>query len=318
MSLHILGMSDGATGVGLSVFTAVIWGISPVFMASVGRRIGSQNTNFLRSVLAALGLALVVLPVHRLISGHVAAPRMAQVAWLVASGTVGMVIGDACYYEALVLLGPRRAVKINTLAPVVGVLVGWLALNETLAPTALAGCVLVIGAVMYATFANTAAPGTVSKEPGHMSAIGLICGLISAACIGLGSVLGRKAFKVDPDLPLDPIMATVIRVGCAAVMISAITLYRRQFRVSLTSLNDATVRSRLAIGTLMGPLVGMITFVSALKYSDAGVVSTIISASPLVILPVVAIQYRVRIRTGIVIAGIVAVVGVWLISRKPA
>jgi drug/metabolite transporter (DMT)-like permease len=316
MPLHILGMSDGERGVGLSVFTAVIWGISPIFMASVGRRIGSQNTNFLRAVLAALGLALVVLPVHWLTGGHVGVPRMAQVAWLVASGTVGMVIGDACYYEALVLLGPRRAVKINTLAPVVGVLVGWLALKEALAPTALAGCLLVIGAVMYATFASAAAPGAVNTEPGRMSALGLVCGVISAACIGLGSVLGRKAYKVDPDVPLDPIVATVIRVGCAAVMLTGVTLYRRQVGFSLASLKDSVIRSRLAIGTVMGPLVGMLTFISALKYADAGVVSTIISSSPLVILPVVAIRYRMRIRPGIVVAGVVAVVGVWLISRR--
>jgi drug/metabolite transporter (DMT)-like permease len=317
MPLHILGMSAGGTGVSLSVFTAIVWGISPVFMASVGRRIGSQNTNFLRSVLAALALALVVLPVHCLIrGGDVPAPRMIQIAWLVASGTVGMVIGDACYYEALVLLGPRRAVKINTLAPVVGVLVGWLALKEALGPMALAGCALVIGAVMYAAFANATPRGTTNVEPGRMSPLGLVCGMISAACIGLGSVLGREAYKVDAGVPLDPIVATAIRVGCAAVFLAIITTLRGRARVAVGALKDPAIRSRLAVGTFLGPLLGMITFISALKYSPAGLVSTIISASPLVILPVVAIKYRMRIGAGIIIAGILAVIGVGLISWK--
>src|SRR3954447_5917198 len=175
------GTPVGGAGVALSVGTAIVWGISPVFMASVGRRIGSQNTNMLRALLAALGLAVVVLPVYWVIrGGHVAAPGSGQCWWLVASGTVGMVIGDACFYEALVLLGPRRAVKVNTLAPVVGVLVGWLWLGEALGTRALLGAVLVIGAVMYATFANTGTPGVENKEPGRMSAFGLVCGLISA------------------------------------------------------------------------------------------------------------------------------------------
>src|SRR4051812_6217561 len=96
------GTPVGGVGVLLSVGTAVVWGISPIFMASVGRRIGSQNTNMLRALLAALGLAVVVLPIYWVIcGGHVASPGAGQCAWLIASGTVGMVIGDACFYEAL-------------------------------------------------------------------------------------------------------------------------------------------------------------------------------------------------------------------------
>jgi drug/metabolite transporter (DMT)-like permease len=299
------------------VGTAIVWGISPVFMASVGRRIGSQNTNMLRALLAALGLALVVLPVYWLIrGGHVTSPGVAQCGWLIASGTVGMVIGDACFYEALVLLGPRRAVKVNTLAPVVGVLVGWLWLGEALGTRALLGAVLVIGAVMYATFANTGTPGVENKEPGRMSAFGLLCGLISAACIGLGSVLGRQAYKVESQAPLDPIVATVVRVGAAAVLLWAIALVRGRWVTTLRHLGDPAVRSRLAAGTFLGPLLGMIGFVSALKFSPAGLVSTVISTSPLVILPVVAVRYRMRVGVGIIIAGVLAVVGVGLISWK--
>jgi drug/metabolite transporter (DMT)-like permease len=299
------------------VGTAIVWGISPVFMASVGRRIGSQNTNMLRALLAALGLALVVLPVYWLArGGHVASPGVGQCGWLIASGTVGMVIGDACFYEALVLLGPRRAVKVNTLAPVVGVLVGWMWLGEALGTRALLGAVLVIGAVMYATFANTGTPGVENKEPGRMSAFGLVCGLISAACIGLGSVLGRQAYKVESQTPLDPIVATVVRVGAAAAVLWIIALVRGRWVTTLRHLGDPAVRSRLAAGTFLGPLLGMMGFVSALKFSPAGLVSTVISTSPLVILPVVAVRYRMRVGVGIIIAGILAVLGVGLISWK--
>jgi drug/metabolite transporter (DMT)-like permease len=311
------GTPVGGAGVLLSLGTAIFWGISPIFMASVGRRIGSQNTNMLRALLAALGLGLVVLPMYWLIrGGHVDAPGVGQCGWLIASGTVGMVIGDACFYEALVLLGPRRAVKVNTLAPVVGVLVGWLWLGESLGTMALLGAVLVIGAVMYATFANTTAPGAINKEPGRMSGFGMVCGLISAACIGLGSVLGRQAYKVAAETPLDPIVATVVRVGGAAVLLWTIALVRGRWVTTLRFLADPAVRSRLAVGTFLGPLVGMIGFVSALKFSPAGLVSTVISTSPLVILPVVAVRYRMRVRMGIVVAGVLAVVGVGLISWK--
>lgn len=304
------------TGVGLSLVTAVAWAVSPLFMASVGRRIGSQNTNFLRAAIAAVVLGVGVLPVYALARGQWTPPTAAQTAWLIASGTVGMVVGDACYYEALVLLGARRAVKINTLAPVVGVGVGWVALGEALGPTALIGSALVIAAVAYATFANTAHPGTTSAEPGRMSAAGLLCGLVSAACIGLGSVLGREAYRVTAPRPLDPIVATTVRVACAALLLAIIAILQGRAGRALRALADPAVRSRLACGTLLGPLVGMIGFVSALKFAPAGLVSTVISTSPLVILPIVAVKYRIRVGFGLVAAAVLAVVGVAMISWK--
>jgi drug/metabolite transporter (DMT)-like permease len=304
------------TGVALSLATAVAWAVSPLFMASVGRRIGSQNTNFLRAAIAAIVLAGAVLPIYALARGEWSMPTTAQTAWLVASGTVGMVVGDACYYEALVLLGARRAVKINTLAPVVGVFVGWVALGEALGPMALIGSALVIAAVAYAAFVNTARPGTTSAEPGRMSATGLLCGLISAACIGLGSVLGRQAYKVAAPRPLDPIVATTVRVACAAALLAVIAVVQRRAGAAVRALNDPAVRSRLLYGTLLGPLIGMVGFVSALKFAPAGLVSTVISTSPLVILPIVAVKYRMRVGLGLISAGVLAVAGVAMISWK--
>src|SRR4051794_18681906 len=96
-------IGDTGTGAGLAVFTAIAWGISPMFMASVGRRIGSWHTNLLRVLLASMVLLVLVLPVYWLLRGGLIVPRLNQCMWLAISGTVGMVIGDACYYEALVL-----------------------------------------------------------------------------------------------------------------------------------------------------------------------------------------------------------------------
>jgi drug/metabolite transporter (DMT)-like permease len=305
-------MNSSTAGVALALSTAVVWAISPLFMASVGRRIGAQNTNLLRAALAAIVLAAVVLPAYYLLrAAPVTWPNPAQCAWLMASGAVGMVVGDACFYEALVRLGARRAVKVNTLAPVVALLAGWLAQGETLSPRATAGAALVIAAVIYATVANAAPTDGENREPGKMSPLGLWCGIISAACIGLGSVTGRQAFKIAP---LDPITATVVRVGFAATLLWLLTLARGKARQTLAFLKDSAVRSRLAWGTLLGPILGMLCFVSALKFSPAGLVSTLISTSPLVILPVAAAKYGIRIRPAVVLALIAAVIGVAMIS----
>ncbi len=311
-----VAISDTGTGVGLAVSTAIAWGISPMFMASVGRRIGSWHTNLLRVLIAAVVLLALVLPGYWLLRGSVIVPRLNQCMWLAISGTVGMVIGDACYYEALVLLGPRRAVKLNTLAPVVGLAAGTFWQHEKLDRRALIGAGLVIAAVMYAALANSDPEEGETREPGKMSAAGLLCGVISAICIGLGSVLGRQAYRVPSDAPLDAVAATVVRVGFAAIVLWTFALVRGHATRTITFLNDGAVRQRLAWGTLLGPIVGMLGFVGALKFAPAGLVSTIISTSPLVILPVVAVKYGVRIRPAVVCALIVAVAGVGMMFWK--
>jgi drug/metabolite transporter (DMT)-like permease len=258
-----------------------------------------------------------VLPVAALVRGRgFEWPTAGVLAWVVGSGLMGMVVGDACFYEALVLLGPRRAVKINTLAPVVTLTIGWLALGETLTGWALLGAGLIIAAVIYAAFAPTAVPGRETREPGSVSAVGLLCGLGSAVFIALGSVLMRVAYKTEGGERLDPLLATTLRVGASAAILWIFPLVRGRAGKVIATLKDGDVRKRLAIGTLLGAFLGMICFISAFKYAPAGLVSTITATSPLVILPLVAWRYHVRIGWGLVVAGVVAVVGVGLIAWK--
>jgi drug/metabolite transporter (DMT)-like permease len=64
------------------------------------------------------------------------------------------------------------------------------------------------------------------------------------------------------------------------------------------------------------PLAGMLCYVAALKSSPAGLVSTVVATSPLVVIPLVAVRYRAKVGAGVIVAAVVAVMGVGLISWK--
>lgn len=352
-------------GVAFSLSTALCWAIGPMFMASAARRVGSHAVNLLRILLSALALGLIVLPAYMAWHGHLLdLPAPAQWAWLAVSAVFGLAVGDACFYEALVRLGARRAIKVNTLAPVVALAVGWAWLGEELGARALVGAGLVIAAVTYVAFAEGAparrsadddpaggyrlagsrlampaggAGGTApdaggatsasrlrghhvprGTEPGRMTPAGLAFALGSAVSIALGSVALRRAFLVpDAGRPLDPIVATVIRVVTAAAVLWALHLAHGSARSVTAHLADRPVRNRVLVGTLLGPLLGMLFYVTAFRTAEAGLVSTLVSTSTLVVIPLTAIRYRVRIRPGVVVAAAVAVVGVSLISWRP-
>lgn len=306
-------MPDSQTiGVLLSLFTAACWAVSPLFWASAGRRIGSFPVVLLRSLVATV-LLLLLLPVYALVTGGwPAMPSLNQILWLSLSGLIGMAIGDALVYRALVLLGVRRTTQISTFTPVASVLLGWVWLDERLSALTLGGIALVLGGTSYAVLARQAASGP-SREPGRLSATGLFCAVTGAVCVGIGASTGRQAFLIGE---LDAVVATVIRVGSAAVLLWLVPLGRKHARRTVGYLRDRFILSRIVPGTLAGPFIGMLCYLVSLKYLEAGLVSTLSSMSPLFVLPLVAVLYRVRIGLDVIVASIVAVGGVALICLR--
>lgn len=303
-------VAPSTIGVVLSLGTAVFWGISPLCFASAGRRIGSYAVALLRLALAT-GLLLAILLVYQCVA-HVpiSSPRFWQWFWLGISGITGMGLGDLLGYEALVTLGPRRATQVNTLAPVASVLLAWAWLGEHFRLVTLLGMAIVLAATSYAVLVCSRAEDD-SREPGKVTAWGLFCAVSGAVLMGAGAVAARQAFLAGP---IDPLLATTIRVGSTAVLLWAAALVRGEPASLCRHMADPLVRNRIVLGTLFGPTFGMICYVSALKFSPAGLVSTIASMSPLVVLPLAYLRYKARIGWDVVAACALAVAGVAVIG----
>jgi drug/metabolite transporter (DMT)-like permease len=307
---------DDLRGVILSLCTAASWAVAPVAFAAAGRRIGAFRVNLLRIALATIALTIILVLAGVSLPSPPVTPRTPQVMWLAISGICGMAIGDAAYYASLVLLGPRRALQLLTLSPVGSALLAWAMLGETLRPTELAGIGVVLTAIAYAIYVERAAEGDLKREPGQVSPRGVICGVLAALFGGAGAVLARQAFTTQPDL--NPLAATTVRVGSAAIALWLVPLFAGGALGVLRTLKDTHVRSRILIGTLAGPITGMLCYVAALKYAKAGTVSTLSSMSPIMVIPLVAWRYKTRVRKRVILAAVVAVAGVALISWKPA
>jgi drug/metabolite transporter (DMT)-like permease len=303
-------VTQSTIGAGLALGAAVFWGVSPLCFASASRRIGSYPVALLRVALAS-GLLLAVLPMYKSSAGVTfSMPIPSQWFWLVISGIAGLGFGDLLAYEALATLGPRRTTQLMTLAPVASVLLAWVWLGETFHPLALLGMAIVLAATSYAVLVR-ASQEQVGQEPGRVSGWGLFCAVGGAVLMGVGAVAARQAFMVGS---IDPLLATTIRVGGAAVFLWLIAASRREVVGLWRHMADPLVRDRILLGTLLGPTLGMICYISALKYTQTGVVSTLASISPLVLLPIVYLRYKARIGWDVVAACVLAVAGVAVIQ----
>ena len=297
-------------GMALALCASFFWTLTPIFFAAAGRRIGAYNLNVLRLILAALFMAaiLAVYAMFRGGFGMFIMPWKGYV-WFVLSGLLGLVIGDIFYLLALTKLGPRRTTQVLTLAPVVPVVIAWIFLGERLSWPVCSGIALILAGIGYiTTHESNPLNRKESAEPGRFSFKGFFIAVVGSVFHGTGAVMARQAFAAAPDV--DPIVATSVRVISAAVIMCLIALCRGDLSAVINTIKTPGVTSRITLAVLSGPVIGMFFYVSAFKYAYAGVVTTLSSLSPILILPVIALRYRVRIRKEAIIGTVIALTGV--------
>jgi drug/metabolite transporter (DMT)-like permease len=331
----------GMRGLSLALATLVCWSISPFFFTNMGKRVGPFTTNTLRLSLAFTVLAFLV-AACALAGIDMALPRPATWFWLVASGSLGLAVGDAFLYQAFVTLGPERTSQVQTLAPAATAAVAWLFLKEYLTLGQSAGMGLILAGVFLATTSaarrkmalltlearsegailDVAEPAPPSpslslslpqtSKAGNPPWTGMMAAIWSALFQGVGTVMARQAFLGQADL--HPLVATAIRIGSGAAVLWIYARVRGPLGPVLGAWRAPEVLRLLLAGTLFGPLAGMLCYLGSLKYAPAGVVTTITFMAPLLIIPIGAGLYGTRITAAAIWGTLLSVAGVTLLG----
>lgn len=281
--------------------TAVSWSIGSNFFAAAGRRMGSRELNRLR-ITAACVLLCATLTALRGAPWPTWASRP-QVVLLAVSGLIGFVFGDTWYFRSLVILGAGRAALLASLAPLFTVLIAWPTLHEHPGPLALAGIALTVGGVAWVIGAR-GAPVPAHRE--GSTAMGVFAGVLAALGQAGGYVLSRSAVRGG----LDPLSATVIRVSSAMVAIWVLAGLERAVRPTLATLRDRRAAAFMVGGAIFGPFLGVTLSLTAIRYIDAGVASSITAVYPILTMLIAARAHREPLTLRAVAGAAVAIGGV--------
>jgi drug/metabolite transporter (DMT)-like permease len=205
-------------------------------------------------------------------------PSSAHLLALVISGAIGIVIGDSFIYAAMGRLGPRRtAVLYTTWAPFAALL-GYFALGETLSSTKIIGIALVVTGISPAIAGRDAKSAGELEEIRGSLGVGMLFGLLGGLCAA-GAVLLARPVMADG---VDPAAAATIRAAAGLVgllFVSRIPAFGSHGRI------DASIALRSASSGLLGMGAGMTLVLFALSVRPVGVVSTLSSTTPVLILP---------------------------------
>ncbi len=284
-----------------ALWAAFLWALASIWFSRLGQHLPVIQINFLKGLLAILILIAVLYAG----GGSLAALPFQPLMMLVVSGIVGITLGDTAYLKALQSLGPRRTLLLANLAPPMVGLIAWAFLDEHLVWRAWLGVFLTLIGITWVIIER-------AQEENRASNLrrGLLFGFLAALCQSIAVVLSRAALTRSP---IDALQSTILRLAPAILLLALWSLWQRQ---PLLKLHPFLQQPRLGLwmltATLLGTVFAMWLQQVAIALTAVGIVQTLLSTSPLFILPIVALQGEtVSLRA--VAGALVAVMGIGLL-----
>ena len=288
--------------------TAVCWTLTVLSFAAAGRRVGSLSVNFIRLLMAFAILAAL----EAIVRGR-ALPLDASLhawTWLAISGVVGFAIGDLCLFRALLLIGPRLASLIMSMAPPITALIGWLVLGETLGALQIGGMALSVAGIAWAI--NDRSPGSpeISAVPPGQKLRGIALAVLGATGQAGGLVLSKFGMG-----SYDPFAATQIRIVAGAAAFAVIFTATGWWPRVGSAVRDPGAMGYTLLGAIFGPFLGVSLSLIAVQRTEAGVAASIMATSPIIIIPIVVLLHKERVGLGGLLGACLAVAGVALLFQ---
>jgi drug/metabolite transporter (DMT)-like permease len=287
--------------------TASCWSVGSMFFDAAGRQIGPNNVNRIRIVLAAVLLSVALwVSTGRFVPGDIPFSRLF---WLSLSGLIGLVLGDACFFTSLVILGPRRATLLMSSAPVITALFAWPVLGEVLSLTAITGIGITTAGIVWVSSEKR---GTVRVERSGSLITGALWGLGGAAGQAIGLVLAKLGLGQE----VTPLEGTFCRMVAAAAFIWLFTLISGRLMTTLRALNNWRGLAHSLGGAFVGPFIGVWLSLVAVKHTEAGIAATIMAAVPVLVILLEIAVHRERPTFRAALGALITVGGIGILFLR--
>lgn len=286
-----------------AVLTAVCFTINAIAYESAGKSVGSLSVSYIR-----LFIAFLLLSISAFFSRGLALPTDATGHtwfWLLASGTLGFVLGDIFLFASLVELGSRIALLIMSAAPPITAIASFLIMGERISPLGLVGMALTMAGISLVILSR-------NPEGNKVSLNRPVKGIIYASLGAVGQALGLVFGKFGMGT-YNPFAATQIRLVAAFVGYTIIITVGKKWTEIKDAFKQKKAIRQIVIGSVFGPFIGVVLLLIALQYTAAGIVSSISSISPVIIIPISIMIFKEKVLPREILGALVSIAGVVLL-----
>ena len=318
----------------ISIGVAFSWTATALLSEFGSKRLGNLTLNVLRMALA-LVFSLVLFLV---VTGHPLPTGVSTEAagWMLLSGLVGYVIGDFCLFQCYIIIGSRYGQLFMTLAPLSAALMAWVTLGQQMTAMSIIAMLVTLLGIGISVIGR-ASPRPSPKGEGnaaHRSSPsiwrglggglslklplnGVLYAIGAAVCQGVGLVLskiGMDHYEVSAAMPdwLVPFSANFYRCIAGIIGFTLLLYYRDGMAPLREAMHDRKGLTVAIATTIFGPFVGVGFSLMAVQYTAAGIASTLMAMTPIIILLPSYWLFHEKIAWKAIVGAFISVVGVSL------
>ena len=294
----------------ISIGVAFSWTATALLSEFGSKRLGNLTLNVLRMALTLL-FSLVLFWV---VMGSPLPPigSMEACGWMLLSGLVGYVIGDFCLFQCYIIIGSRYGQLFMTLAPLSAALMAWVTLGQQMTMMSIVAMLVTLTGIGISVIGR----GVHHKVSLKLPTNGVLFAVGAAVCQGVGLVLSKIGMNhyQTTDMPewLIPFSANFFRCVAGIIGFMLLLYWHEGFASLRTAMHDRMGLTVATATTVFGPFVGVGFSLMAVQYTDAGIASTLMAMTPVIILLPSYWLFGQKITWKSVVGALISVVGVSL------
>jgi len=294
----------------ISIGVAFSWTATALLSEYGSKRMGNLTLNVLRMALALLfSLVLFAIVVGSPLPVGVTSQALG---WMLLSGLVGYVIGDFCLFQCYIIIGSRYGQLFMTLAPLAAALMAWVSLGQQMTAMSIVAMLVTLLGIGISVLGR----GEHHKVSLKLPFNGVLFAIAAALCQGIGLVLSKIGMDHydTTQMPawLIPFSANFLRCIAGIIGFSLLLYFHDGFTPLREAMYDRKGMIAAIATTIFGPFVGVGFSLMAVQYTNAGIASTLMALTPIIILLPSWWLFRQPITWKAVIGAVISVVGVSL------
>ena len=288
-------------GESLALITAVVWAIAVILFKKSGESVHPIGLNLFKNVLAVT----LFIPTLWAIEGYVFRPAPWQdYGLLLLSGALGIGVADTLFFHCLNRLGASLTAIVDCFyAPfIIGLSMVWL--GDTLSWLQVIGVVLIISAVLTATYPRRT--GSVDRKN---LILGITYGLLALALMALGIVMIKSLLDRSPLL-----WVTETRLVGGVIVLWLALAFHRDRRKIIRSVLSSGRRTYTITGSFVGGYLAMLLWLAGMKFTQVSTAAALNQTSNIFIFIFAAMFLKEKITIQRSIGIFFAVAGALLVT----
>lgn len=297
----------------ISIGVAFSWTATALLSEFGSKRMGNLTLNLIRMVITLCFSFILFwftggspLPAHGSTQAYL---------WMMLSGVVGYVIGDFCLFQCYLIIGSKFGQLFMTLAPITAAITAWITLGQEIRPQAMLAMIVTLTGIAISVLGR----GEGHKLSLKLPLAGVLFAIGAAICQGVGLVLSKIGMNhYEASLTSDmagwllPFHANFFRCIAGTIGFTLLMACREGFAPLHKGVRDRKGMIAAVATTIFGPFVGVGASLLAVQYTAAGIASTLMALTPIIIILPAWWLFKQPITAKSILGALISVIGVSL------